>query len=113
MKTIVQAAAEYAENESSTTRSEQVAFVDGAVFAQRWIPVEDELPEVNKQVLVKIQCVLKQLTDRRLDDLFELHSMGHYDGIYKKWFILHSLVEKNYHCTSWKVTHWRPIELHL
>jgi hypothetical protein len=45
MKTIVQAAEEYVADESRITRSIFTAFVDGAAFAQRWTPVEEELPK--------------------------------------------------------------------
>jgi hypothetical protein len=44
MKTIQEAAAAYAAQEERVTRSEHVAFVAGAEFAQRWIGVEEELP---------------------------------------------------------------------
>jgi hypothetical protein len=53
MKTTKQAAQEYAAQER-VTRSEYVAFVEGVEFAQRWISVEDELPENsdNEQLLL-------------------------------------------------------------
>ena len=44
MKTLEQAAQEYAAKER-TTRSEQAAFIAGAEFAQRWISVEEDLPD--------------------------------------------------------------------
>jgi hypothetical protein len=57
MKTITQAAREYAGRREDGARSEFGAFVDGARFAQRWIPVEEELPENFKVVLVKdVKC---------------------------------------------------------
>ena len=43
MKTIEQAATEYADKDR-VTRSEHSAFVDGVMFAQRWISVEDDSP---------------------------------------------------------------------
>ena len=52
MKTIEQAATEYADKDR-VTRSEHSAFVAGVIFAQRWISLEDELPEECIPVLIK------------------------------------------------------------
>ena len=52
MKTVNEAAAEYAAQER-TTRSEHAAFVAGVEFANKWISVEDEIPENQDIVLVK------------------------------------------------------------
>jgi len=43
MKTIKQAVEEYV-NQERITRSEFTAFIDGVEFAQRWIPIEEDLP---------------------------------------------------------------------
>jgi len=52
MKTIKQAAEEYA-NQERITRSEFGAFIDGVKFAQQWISVDEELPEESMVVLAK------------------------------------------------------------
>jgi len=52
METISEAAAEYATQER-TTRSEQSAFADGALWVQQWISVENKLPKNLGTVLVK------------------------------------------------------------
>ena len=31
------------------------SFLSGVEFAQRWIPIEEELPEKSKQVIVKLE----------------------------------------------------------
>ena len=103
MKTIEQAAMEYA-TQDRKTRSEHAAFAAGVAFAQRWISVEEELPEANTQVLVKIECMNKE-------KIFEVFSLGSYDDWAKRWYILHLLIENKYHCKHWHVTHWRPIEV--
>lgn len=62
MKTIEAAAIEHAKNlffESSSTQylckgDFAISFVEGVRFAQSWIPVEEELPEMCEQVLVKM-----------------------------------------------------------
>ena len=52
MRTIEYAAREYAAKER-TTRSEHAAFVDGVRWSQRWISVEEELPNFCDKILVK------------------------------------------------------------
>lgn len=80
--------------------------------AQRWIPVEEELPELNAAELVLVKLFLT------LHDGRETHhvSMGHYvemagKGSEKRWVILHSLIEGYFHCKAWAVVAWRPVEL--
>jgi len=53
MKTIKEAAIDY--TESKYMDSNEDAFIAGAEFTQRWIPVDEELPEVNELVQVQIQ----------------------------------------------------------
>ncbi len=60
------------------------AFKRGAEFAQRWIPVEEELPENNEDVLVKTKYRGIKMTMRS----------------YNEWV---------YYGKG--ITHWRPIEL--
>ena len=59
MKTIEEAAKEYGRKVSPqsdwTARNAEISFKAGAEFAQRWIPVEEELPEVYSPVLAVIK----------------------------------------------------------
>ena len=67
MKTIEQAANDYVNNkyeefalldilgEDTSIKDLMNDFIAGAEFAQRWIPVEEELPEIFKQVIVKLE----------------------------------------------------------
>ena len=56
MKTIELASREYAESREGNdyTVETEMAFEAGVRFAQRWIQVEEELPEMCEQVLVKM-----------------------------------------------------------
>jgi hypothetical protein len=92
MKTIAQAAGEYAADESRTTRSEHAAFVDGAAFAQRWIPVEEELPENSDNE----QSLLVKQDNGRVAICYYYRN---------NWFWSPSF------CKVSNVTHWRPTEL--
>lgn len=58
MKTVKEAAREYAENRPYLSNEPEKikyynSFQAGVAFAQRWIPVEEELPE--KQVLILVK----------------------------------------------------------
>ena len=67
MKTIEEAACDYVNNkykefalldifgEETSIRDLSSDFIEGVKFAQRWIPVEEELPEKSKQVIVKLE----------------------------------------------------------
>ena len=93
MKTINKAAKEFAESEIMETYDslieelKRISFIYGAKFAQEWISVEDELPEIKEkpyQILVKTgngHCGTMIITD------------NHDIGILKEYF-----------------THWRPTE---
>ena len=59
-------------------------FRAGIEFAQRWISVEDELPEVSKQVIVKLP---------------------------NDWHTCTWLMKDGTFAFNVKPTHWRPIEL--
>ena len=77
-------------------------FKAGAEFAQRWIPVDEELPEIGEQVLAK-----KELRhgDTWVQNFYSIVTRmtpsGEWEGV--KW----SDVGFN----RGIVTHWRPIEL--
>lgn len=67
-------------------------FIAGVKEATRWIPVEDDLPEVDKNILLKGYC--------------EDENVTYYDVGY-----LHVGNSHTFICGAiWKVTHWRPIE---
>lgn len=57
MKTIEEAARDYAlsREDNDYTIETEMAFESGVEFAQRWIPVEEKLPEKFKQVIVKLE----------------------------------------------------------
>ena len=99
MKTVKESAEEYAERESNDFPTGDArttmnlceiedwfkdSFKAGAEFAQRWIPVEDELPEVSKQVIVKLP---------------------------NDWHTCTWLMKDGTFAFNVKPTHWRPIEL--
>ena len=73
-------------------------FVAGVEFAQRWIPVEEELPEVGDVVLVRTK-IGKVLT---CEMYIPMDYLGNVLGE-KEW------------CGSYNfkqaVTHWRPVNL--
>lgn len=64
------------------------AFKAGVEFAQRWIPVDEELPENDDRVLIKWDngnCIVNS-----------------FDPFENKW---------QYDFEKITITHWRPIEL--
>ena len=108
MKKIKEAAKEYAislhadDRHLSISEIEMYAKTDfeaGVEFAQRWIPVEEELPEIGEKVQVKllIEIIGHKTTDIDHDRLILK------DG--KTWMFD---VEQ---MAGIAVTHWRPIEL--
>ena len=90
MKTIEQAAkefrAEFMADGSHLERCSDVSFKAGVEFAQRWIPVEEELPEENEVVLVK----------------GVIYSLALYKG---------GKFNPDFMLKHEDVTHWRPIKL--
>lgn len=97
MKSINQAAEEYANLRSSSSvfiENHITDFKEGAEFAQKWIPVDEELPPNRETVLIKY-----------LKDGKEKKSCGQ---------IVLDSIEIYWQSGSWTqipVTHWRPIEL--
>ena len=67
-------------------------FKAGIEFAQRWIPVEEELPETNEFYESKI-CLVKN-TYGNVD-------VARYYSNTKLWY---------FNSSNFVVTHWRPIE---
>ena len=97
MKTIKDAASDYAEETKDTTNGmlyadSQDAFRAGAEFAQRWIPVEEELPETNEFEESKIIIIKGKYG---ID-------IGRYYSMSKRFFLASG---------NFEVTHWRYVEL--
>ena len=98
MKNKEQAAKEYAVSkmviESGYILTARNAFLAGVEYTQRWISVEEELPEYGKKVLVKSNtgdvgmAWLSDDTDR------------------KRWY-----VTANSSVPLSSTTHWRPVEI--
>lgn len=102
MKTIEQAAEEYFEKYGYNERSgEDLAFEAGAEFAQRWIPVEEELPVFNKT----------EYPNGNYETFFVKILTGGMNPIIR-YGTAHLINDKRWSCESdWSiVTHWRPIE---
>jgi hypothetical protein len=95
MKTIKEAATERAnslcfpKNKEEFRKMIHQAFCSGAKFAQQWISVDEELPELNKAVLIKNKTGV---------------GIGsRYSG--------KSFIGKGFTSSWGEVTHWRQIEL--
>ena len=107
---------------------EQSAFKAGVEFAQRWIPVEEELPKKLKIVLVlcnnngKIHTTTAQFVPPKsvlasdfLDD-DSSEECAEYDEeiddyyVISGWWEYQTEVDINWKISS-EVTHWRPIEI--
>ena len=91
MKTIEEAAENWASKCTQKAGAERtkrvVAFTAGIAFAQRWIPVEEELPAKTGYYLVRFK-----------------NKLGFYEWD-KDFFCNGSFSYRN------GITHWRPIEL--
>ena len=76
-------------------------FKKGVEFAQRWIPVEEELPDVGEMVLTKME---KRHGDTRVQNYYStatrLENQGEWQTV--NW-VDHSI-------SFGHITHWRPIE---
>jgi len=100
MKTIEEVAIEYAEKNKKTRLSNHITKTDfkaGVEFFQRWIPVEEELPETENEAngLSKV-CICK---GEEMADEFA----AYYDEFAENWKIYPIGLMTT-------VTHWRPIE---
>ena len=96
MKTIEEAAKDYSKSKSSAEVfrcAHETDFKAGVEFAQRWISVEDELPEIGDIFLVK--------TDNGCITTAYLHGI-------KSGFITYG---EDAYIEFGTITHWRPIEL--
>lgn len=88
MKTIEESCAEFCEKLNSVYDEKQV-FKAGVEYAQKWIDVKDELPNIGNVVLLKF------------DDDYTQISTGIYNG---------SEFIDDFGFNEEKCTHWRPIE---
>ncbi len=79
----------------------EISFKKGVEFAQRWIPVEEELPEVGAMVLTKME---KRHGDTWVQNYYStatrLENQGEWQTV--NW-VDHSI-------SFGHITHWRPIE---
>ena len=104
MKTIEDAAREcaniYLQGYRDSYPADKNDFVDvfeaGIEFAQRWIPVEEELPEVGEKVITKMT------KDKRT-------SYGIATRIREEWEINAHWIDHTF--SNMNITHWRLIEL--
>ena len=99
METINDAAKQYsiARNNSNETQFlyDYESFKSGVEFAQRWISVEEELPEINEFCESK-KCLVKNATYNCVD-------VARYYSNTNTWY---------FNSTDFVVTHWRPIEFY-
>ena len=100
MKTIEQEAKENCEYNQDSLRQYDKhfieAFKDGVEFAQRWIPIEDELPNADGEANGISKVVIA-----KSEDLADEVS-AYYDSVTKDWKIYPS-------GQKIEVTEWRPI----
>lgn len=104
METIEQAAIDYAESleDNDYTIETEAAFKAGVEFAQRWISVEEELPDIGEEVLVKRELRQGDTWVQRFCSVStRLAPSGEWEDV--KW--------SDVGHTRGIVTHWRPIEL--
>lgn len=124
MKSIEEAAKEYGLNYGTHLPphmtlghvSLNIAFKDGVAFSQKWIPVEEELPEYEQSVLVKRPNRYSGKTDILMAILHKAKEEGTeygggygmgcvYQKTFKDYWSLPAIVLLE------TITHWRPIEL--
>ena len=104
MKSIDEGFEDHKSENQTLFRTSKVSFKAGIEFAERWIPVEEELPEYDTAIIVKFTNMYGEVCNSIA--LLELHSQ--YDSKespkLKQWFAY----------PGWghefkTVTHWRPI----
>ena len=108
MKTIEEAAENYIQSkykefalldiigEETSIKDLRSDFIAGVEFAQRWIPVEEELPPIGEKVITKMA------KDKRT-------SYGIATRIREEWEINAHWIDHTF--SNMTITHWRPIEL--
>jgi hypothetical protein len=102
MKTIKEAVIEYLEENYPQPRSLNRgdltdAFLEGVAWAERWISVEEELPEEGRLVVVKYDYVYISFSDEE-GKCSRIYDFAIWNG--KEW-------QSEYFDHP---THWRPIE---
>ena len=112
MKTIERAASIYAEPIASDLSHKSMddlnicdledyiaeSFKEGVEFAQRWIPIEEELPEVGEIVLVKTKINKVTTCEMYIPKDYLGNILGE-----KEWAASYNFKQA--------ITHWRPINL--
>lgn len=112
MKTIERAASIYAEPIASDLSHKNMddlnicdledyiveSFKEGVEFAQRWIPVEEELPEVGEIVLVRTKINKVTTCEMYIPKDYLDNILGE-----KEWSASYNFKQA--------ITHWRPINL--
>lgn len=100
MKKIDESAKEYVQSRPySTLETPKLkdeaydGFKAGVEFAQRWIPIEENLPEVNSDNGFSVDVIAKSNNT---------HYIANYNSIGKSWNIKGTSV-------FYPITHWRPI----
>ena len=101
MKTIEEAAKDF--NDSHVNGHHPQKWVSdifnaGVEFAQRWIPIEEELPEVGEIVLVKTKINKVTTCEMYIPKDYLGNILGE-----KKWAASYNFKQA--------ITHWRPINL--
>ena len=100
MKTIEQASVEYSKKQygyDPIMRFQcETHFEAGIEFAQRWTPVEEELPEIGEKVITKMA------KDKRT-------SYGIATRIREEWEVNARWIDHTF--SNMTITHWRPINL--
>ena len=106
-----------------------ISFKAGVEFAQRWIPVEEELPNKLITVLVKLKSSYSEkeytttaqyVPSRSVlaedfcnedweEDMFDHDEETDTDWCPTGWFEWQTVTDTNWMLTD-EVTHWRPIE---
>ena len=101
MKTVQSEAEEiciYVDNTCDTKVVAYESFLSGVEFAQRWIPIEEELPEVGEIVLVKTKINKVTTCEMYIPKDYLGNILGE-----KKWAASYNFKQA--------ITHWRPVNL--
>ena len=100
MKTIEEASNEYANpSNDSISQYHQLTkddFKSGVEFAQRWIPISEELPETKPNHYKR--CISKDILFQTVKNVY----LGYYDLELNEWYSDGELIKN--------VVKWRPIE---
>lgn len=99
MKTIEEAAKDFNDSHVNGHHPQKWVsdiFKAGVEFAQRWIPVEEELPKIGEKVITKMT------KDKRT-------SYGIATRIREEWEINAHWIDHTF--SNMNITHWRPINL--